>query len=141
MGMELLDRVVAFSPGPADVHCHPRVFAPLNMYTREDGLTVPIGKAGLEVYTETMLRSGLTHMGAMSNEFLYVRTAEDPDVVVLKQFPISTPDRATMVALSGVDIGNCLSTTTSGSSAVRTYKNSFDIAPICVKPERSIVSV
>ncbi len=96
--MENHNGIVSFSPGPADVHCHPRVFAPLNMYTRQDGLTVPVGKAGLEVYTETMLRSGLTYMGAMSNEFLYVRTAEDPDVVALKQFPISTPDRATIVA-------------------------------------------
>lgn len=97
MGMVFENNRVTFSPGPADVHCHPRILAPLNTLTTTNDIFTT-GKSGLTAYTEVMLRSGITHMSAMSNEFIVVRNLDNPEEVELKQFPTSTPDRAQIIA-------------------------------------------
>lgn len=57
MSLEYFEGMVAMSPGPIDIHGHPRILSPL-----------PEGKAGLPAYTATMLASGFVQVSAMPNE-------------------------------------------------------------------------
>lgn len=87
-GLTYSEGRVEMVPGVYDVHGHPRAFDPL-----------PDGKAGLRAYTETALKSGITLMNFMPNEFyreLHPETGESKIV----QFPISNPDRARMMEMS-----------------------------------------
>ncbi len=85
------------TPGPIDVHTHPRVFDVIT----DDGFVTfnegehgqQEGKAGLWHYTGIALRSGITAMLAMPNESvrLYDQTAEEQTTVV--PYPIASIDR------------------------------------------------
>lgn len=81
MGLEVAGDLITMTPGPIDVHAHPRVFDPL-----------PDGKAGLEAYTKVMLESGITVMLAMPNEARRVLNDETGQIEQV-QYPISNPDR------------------------------------------------
>ncbi len=83
------------SPGPIDVHTHPRA---LDALTYDD--FVPVnngheGKAGLWDYTTVALASGITAIIAMPNEAVrrYDVAAHLPERTELVQHPIATLDR------------------------------------------------
>ena len=92
MGLEVAGDIITMTPGPIDVHAHPRAFDPL-----------PDGKAGLEAYTEVMLESGITVMLAMPNESrrqINDKTGQIEQV----QYPISNPDRGARNFATEVDL-------------------------------------
>lgn len=93
MSLKITDQAVAFSPGPFDVHAHPRV---LDVITDDEFLPPPYfreGKAGLGIYTEVALRSGIVGMLAMPNEALRLWLPGSVEQTELLQFPIATADR------------------------------------------------
>lgn len=101
MGLQIESGIVEMSPGPYDVHAHPRALDPItaaNVNGEESGGFD--GKAGLPAYTETALLSGFVLLSAMPNEF-YRRPLEDGSgETEIVQFPISNADKAsTMAAL------------------------------------------
>jgi dihydroorotase-like cyclic amidohydrolase len=82
-----------FTPGPFDVHAHPRVFDA----KKDDGF-VSInegteGKAGLSIYTEAAIHSGITGMAAMPNES--VRRYDETTLEKTEEipYPIANLDR------------------------------------------------
>ncbi len=84
---------VVFSPGPFDVHTHPRVFDALtadNFLPEDQGSE---GKAGLRVYTEVALKSGIVGMLAMPNEARRLYLPGSSENTELLQYPIATADR------------------------------------------------
>jgi dihydroorotase-like cyclic amidohydrolase len=87
------DNLYDITPGPFDVHTHPRVFDTL---TRDDFVTVnegTEGKAGLRIYTEAALRSGITGIAAMPNESVRQYDATDATKTEEKPYPIASYDR------------------------------------------------
>lgn len=90
MGLERIGaKHIVFSPGPFDVHMHPRI---------TDGITedafVEInggieGKAGLGAYTDAAVRSGFTGGGAMPNEVMRKYAPWLPEKTMTVPYPIS----------------------------------------------------
>lgn len=89
--------IIVFSPGPFDVHMHPRV---------TDGITEDAfvevnggieGKAGLALYTEAAIRSGITGGGAMPNEMMRKYAPWTPEQTITVPWPIS--DRRSVDAM------------------------------------------
>jgi len=96
MALEQLDKYnFQLEPGLADVHTHPRIFDVINLEEFVPGNRGREGKAGLMVYTEVALESGITLMIAMPNESLrrFDKNAEDPEKTLLIPYPIATYDR------------------------------------------------
>ncbi|HVV67394.1 MAG TPA: hypothetical protein VHB72_05020 [Candidatus Saccharimonadales bacterium] len=82
-----------FSPGPFDVHAHPRVF---DTQTQDGFVSLnegTEGKAGLRIYTEAAIHSGITGMAAMPNESVrrYDETIEGRTEEI--PYPIANTDR------------------------------------------------
>ncbi|HET9174595.1 MAG TPA: hypothetical protein VFN56_04965 [Candidatus Saccharimonadales bacterium] len=101
MALEYEDGIVTMYPGPVDVHAHPRVFDPQTSHdiSGQDGYE---GKAGLPIYSEVALRSGIVLIGAMPNESYreIVPNAHDGEATRLIQFPISNYERARIMGHS-----------------------------------------
>ncbi len=94
MAIEMLnEHMLHIEGGPIDIHTHPRKFDAQT----DDMLGSPArgyeGKAGLRIYTEVALRSGITAMLAMSNESVRVPLSLDPLVTETRPYSIATPDR------------------------------------------------
>lgn len=82
-----------FEPGPFDVHAHPRVF---DAITRDGFITTnegAEGKAGLQAYTRTALRSGITGMAAMPNESVRLYDSRSSELTEEIPYPIASLDR------------------------------------------------
>jgi hypothetical protein len=72
-------------PGPiTDVHMHPRIYDP--------------DKAGLDRYSETAVRNGITQGLAMLNEGMRLPDPDNPDQTVLTPFPINNAERLAVTA-------------------------------------------
>lgn len=101
MGIEIVrNNIVTLSPGPADMHGHPRAFDPVlsdNFIPENGGVE---GKAGLRAYTEVALESGLTIMAAMPNEQVRRRALYSPQGTELVAYPIANLDR--VIAMQNV---------------------------------------
>lgn len=94
MGIEqITENYWSFTPGPMDVHTHPRVFDPILLDPFIDINGGTEGKAGLERYTEVALRSGITAMLAMPNEFVRLPDPENENSTVLLPYSIASMDR------------------------------------------------
>jgi hypothetical protein len=90
---QLSENLYDITPAPFDVHAHPRVFDTL---TQDDFLTInegTEGKAGLRIYTEAALRSGITGIAAMPNESVRLYNATDPTKTEEIPYPIASYDR------------------------------------------------
>ncbi len=84
---------IVMSPGPFDVHMHPRATDPLtndNFIEINGGVE---GKAGLGEYTRAALYSGFTGGIAMPNEIMRKYDPALPDKTYTVPFPISNIDR------------------------------------------------
>lgn len=94
MAVEQLDEHLwQFAPGPFDVHAHPRVF---DAMTGDDFVSVnegTEGKAGLKIYTEAALRSGIVGIAAMPNESVRLYDATKPEKTEEIPYPIASLDR------------------------------------------------
>lgn len=94
MALEQLDKNLwDLQPGPFDVHAHPRVFDSLN---HDDFPTInegTEGKAGLRIYTEAALRSGITGIAAMPNESVRLYDESSPEKTVEIPYPIANHSR------------------------------------------------
>lgn len=87
--------ILTLNVGVADVHGHPRAFdewTPEELRVEQDFS----GKAGLPVYTETALKSGITVVSAMPNEFMREYDPETGESRLVP-FPISTRDKTLMM--------------------------------------------
>ncbi len=93
MALKYVDGMVAMEPGPFDPHGHPRVFDAIVDHALDE-LNEYEGKAGLIEYTETALKSGITRVAAMPNEFLRRVNPDASGGTSIIQFPISNIDRA-----------------------------------------------
>jgi dihydroorotase-like cyclic amidohydrolase len=81
------------TPGPLDVHGHPRMF---DRITADD--FVPLnggqeGKSGLKEYTEVALRSGIVALFAMPNESIRRYDPTQPELTSVVPYPIASYDR------------------------------------------------
>jgi hypothetical protein len=90
------------TPGPFDVHAHPRVFDAVT----EDGFVAANngteGKAGIRLYSEGALRSGITGLIAMPNESRRVYDVSVPEQTVVEPYPIATRDKVdAMISIIG----------------------------------------
>lgn len=98
MAIELGDHgLVRFEPGPFDVHLHPRVTDAMTQDNLDPLNNGTEGKAGLVLYTQAMLRSGITGGIAMPNEqgrLLILGSGLDGKVKTdTVPYPISNIDR------------------------------------------------
>ncbi|HVI60542.1 MAG TPA: hypothetical protein VM535_00080, partial [Candidatus Saccharimonadales bacterium] len=94
---QLSEHIYDLTPGPFDVHAHPRVFDTLsddNFATINEGTE---GKAGLRIYTEAALRSGITGIAAMPNESVRLYDATNPEMTEEIPYPIA--DRSRVLAM------------------------------------------
>jgi carbamoyl-phosphate synthase/aspartate carbamoyltransferase/dihydroorotase len=90
---QLSEHLWQFAPGPFDVHAHPRVF---DAKTQDDFVLInegTEGKAGLRIYTETALRSGIVGIAAMPNESIRLYDAGNSEKTEEKPYPIASLDR------------------------------------------------
>lgn len=90
---QLSEDTYQFSPGPFDVHAHPRVF---DSITNDDFVSVnegTEGKAGLKIYTETAIHAGITGMAAMPNESVRRYDTSAPNKTEEEPYPIANIDR------------------------------------------------
>lgn len=99
MGLTIENGIIEMSPGPYDVHGHPRALDPITDIDPENPSFYE-GKAGIASYTETALLSGLVVLSAMPNEFYRRYVSGNSGETEIVQFPISNKDKAnTMAAL------------------------------------------
>jgi hypothetical protein len=94
MGLEQINETYwVFTPGPMDPHTHPRAFDPVILDNYDELNEGTEGKAGLARYSEMALRSGITAMLAMPNEFIRLPEREGGEGTVLLPYSIASLDR------------------------------------------------
>lgn len=90
---QIMENTWQFMPGPFDVHAHPRVF---DAQTDDGFVSVnegTEGKAGLRIYTEAAIHSGITGMAAMPNESVRRYDESTPEKTEEIPYPIANTDR------------------------------------------------
>lgn len=90
------DGILELTPGPVDVHGHPRVFDPIISRQTVQG-EAHFGKSGLPLYTEAALKCGFTVISAMPNElirFLPENSDSEDKNGILMPYPISNLENA-----------------------------------------------
>lgn len=129
MAYELMDnnREVRFSPGPFDVHMHPRATDPTTQdaFVKANGGIE--GKVKLWDYTVAALKSGIVGGGAMPNELMRIYDLSNPEKTSIIPYPISNLDRVRamqaaihsgaaipMMVYAGIDPKEILSPTPGG---------------------------
>jgi len=99
--MEMIsDTYIRMTPGPIDVHTHPRAFDVIAEHGSVPANEGREGKAGLRPFTEEAIKRGFTGIIAMPNESIRKKDAAavPPETTILQPYPISNIDRVNAMA-------------------------------------------